>query len=80
MIQKHQLSDLSLKRILKDLDTGLARTGYHVKDRLLFREKQIVVPQQRVLIDELLHVYHDDELAGHWGRDKTLELLRRKFY
>ena len=80
LIQKHQPSDPSLERILKDLDAGLARKGYHVKDGLLFREKQIVVPQQRALIDELLHVYHDDELAGHWGRDKTLELLRRKFY
>ena len=52
---------------MKDLDAGLARKSYHVKDGLLFREKQIVVPQQRALIDELLHVYHDDELVGHWG-------------
>ena len=65
MIQKHQLSDPSLERILKDLDAELAQKGYHIKDGLLFREKQIVVPQQRALIDELLHVYHDDELAGH---------------
>ena len=80
LIQKHQPSDPSLERILKDLDAGLARKGYHVKDGLLFREKQIVVPQQRALIDELLYVYYDDDLASHWGQDKTLELLRQKFY
>ena len=45
LIQKHQLSDLSLERILKDLDAELARKGYHIKDGLLFREKQIVVLQ-----------------------------------
>ena len=44
LIQKHQPGDPSLERILKDLDAGLARKGYHVKDGLLFREKQIVVP------------------------------------
>ena len=50
---------------MKDLDAGLARKSYHVKDGLLFREKQIVVLQQRALIDELLHIYYNDELAGH---------------
>jgi len=27
-----------------------------------------------------MQLYHDDQFAGHWGIDKTLELLRRKFY
>ena len=80
LIQKHQPSDPSLERIFKDLNAGLERKGYHVRNGLLCRDKQIVVLQQRALIDELLHVHHDDELAGHWGRDKTLELIRRNFY
>ena len=50
---------------MKDLDAELARKSYYVKDELLFREKQIVVLQQRALIDKLIHVYHDDELVGH---------------
>ena len=65
LIQKHQPSNPSLECILKDLDAGLAQKGYHIKDGLLFREKQIVAPQQMVLIDELLYMYHDDKLVGH---------------
>ena len=67
LTQKHQPSDPSLERIFKDLNAGLERKGYHVRDGLLCRDKQIVVLQQMALIDELLHVYHDDELAGHWA-------------
>ena len=32
------------------------------------------------MIQELLYLYYDDQFAGHWGIDKTEELLRRKFY
>ena len=38
------------------------------------------MPEQKSLIQELLYLYHDDQLAGHWGIDKTQELLGRKFY
>lgn len=31
------------------------------------------------LRDRLLELYHDSPDAGHWGRDKTLELIRRHF-
>jgi hypothetical protein len=27
-----------------------------------------------------MRVYHDDELAGHFGRNKTEQLLRRKYW
>jgi hypothetical protein len=29
---------------------------------------------------ELLRLYYDDPLAGHFGRAKTLELLTRLYY
>jgi len=32
------------------------------------------------LIQELLYLYHDDQFAGHWGIEKTKQLLERKFY
>lgn len=37
-------------------------------------------PQQKSLIYELLSLYHDDQLAGHWGVQKTEELLELLFY
>jgi hypothetical protein len=39
---------------------------------------QIYIP--RALRSELLHKYHDTEIAGHQGAIKTLELLQRKYY
>jgi hypothetical protein len=35
---------------------------------------------QKTLIQELLYLYYNNQLAGHWGVDKTKELLKRKFY
>jgi hypothetical protein len=35
---------------------------------------------QKTLIQELLYLYHNDQLAGHWDVDNTKELLERRFY
>src|SRR2546421_8980630 len=50
------------------------------KDGILRNGGRVFVPRQRALIDELLRVYHDDQFSGHWGVEKTLELIQRKFY
>ena len=50
------------------------------EDGLLLYKRRLYVPNQRSLIGELLTLYHDDPHAGHWGVDKTLELLKRKFF
>ena len=60
---------------------GTGRQGYTLDQRgLLCFKGRAVVPIQKSLIQELLYLYHDDQLAGHWGIDKTTELLQRKFY
>jgi len=38
------------------------------------------VPEEESLRQELISRHHDDRLAGHFGVEKTLELLKRKFY
>jgi hypothetical protein len=40
---------------------------------------RILVPKQESIRDQLLQTYHDCPTGGHWGRDKTLELIRRRF-
>ena len=30
--------------------------------------------------DKILHLLHNDRLAGHFGRDKTVENVKRRFY
>jgi hypothetical protein len=32
------------------------------------------------LRNEILRCYHDDPLAGHFGQDRTEELVKRKFF
>ena len=60
---------------------GTGRKGYTLDQRgLLCYKGKAVVPEQKSLIQELMYLYHDDQFAGHWGVDKTIELLQRKFY
>ena len=81
-IRELQGSDPLCLRLRKELGTGFtARNGYELGPQgLLLYKGRAVVPAQRALIQELLYLYHDDQLAGHWGISKTQELLERKFY
>jgi transposase InsO family protein len=40
---------------------------------------RVFVPQQEAIRNQLLELYHDCPSGGHWGRDKTLELIQRHF-
>ena len=85
LILKSQGTDPLCCRLVKELQDsqkpGIGRQGYTLDQQGLLRYKgRAVVPIQKTLIQELLYLYHDDQLAGHWGVDKTKELLERKFY
>src|SRR5436189_1329003 len=81
LILKSQGMDPLCTRLKKELDTDLGRKGYSIGQRgLLYYKGRIVVPLQKSLIQELLYLYHDDQFSGHWGIEKTKELLERKFY
>jgi len=41
---------------------------------------RLYVPEQEAIRAELLRLYHDDPLAGHFGVARTKELLKRKFH
>ena len=47
---------------------------------LLRHRDKIYVPEEESVRQELLKRHHDDELAGHFGVEKTYELLHRKYY
>jgi hypothetical protein len=81
LILKSQGTDPLCIRLKKELDTNSSREGYFLgQEGLLYYMGRVVVPLQKSLIQELLYLYHDDQFAGHWGIDKTKELLERKFY
>ena len=47
---------------------------------LLFYGEQVYVPEEESVRAELLKRHHDDVLAGHFGVERTLELVGRKYY
>ena len=68
-------------RLKKELSTNSGRKGYILGyEGLLQYNGRAVVPAQKALTQELLYLYYDNQLTGHWGIDKTTELLKRKFY
>ena len=76
-----QTEDAFCQQVVKDLKQDpLIRQSYHCTDDgvLLYRGR-LVVPNQRSLMHELLRLYHDEPTAGHWGVQKIMELLQRKF-
>ncbi|GIM11924.1 hypothetical protein Vretimale_15333, partial [Volvox reticuliferus] len=40
----------------------------------------IVVPNDPMIKREIIHRSHSDPLAGHPGRDRTIDLIRRTFW
>ena len=47
---------------------------------LLRRNGCLYIPGDQAVREELISRNHDDPLAGHFGTDKTLELIQRKYY
>ncbi|KAF8750517.1 hypothetical protein RHS01_09317 [Rhizoctonia solani] len=53
---------------------------YKMEAGLLFYQGRIVVPDVDSLRTDLLRIFHDSPLAGHPGRQQTLELVLRNYY
>ncbi|QRW25030.1 Retrotransposable element Tf2 protein [Rhizoctonia solani] len=70
-LQNESKAPPSIKRAFKD---------YKMEAGLLFYQGQIVVPDVGTLRTELLCIFHDSPLAGHPGRQQTLELICRNYY
>ncbi|QRW21868.1 Retrotransposable element Tf2 protein [Rhizoctonia solani] len=70
-LQNESKAPPSIKRAFKD---------YQMEAGLLFYQGRIVVPDVGTLRTELLCIYHDSPLAGHLGRQWTLELISRVYY
>ncbi|QRW18525.1 Retrotransposable element Tf2 protein [Rhizoctonia solani] len=70
-LQNKSKAPPSIKRAFKD---------YQMEAGLLFYQGQIVVPDVGTLRTDLLWIFHDSPLAGHPGRQRTLELLSCNYY
>ncbi|KAF8748128.1 hypothetical protein RHS01_11044 [Rhizoctonia solani] len=80
--------DESLEEILQFLQNEskappsikCAFKDYEMEAGLLFYQGRIVVPDVGTLRTDLLRIFHDSPLAGHPGRQQTLELICRNYY
>ncbi|KAF8700017.1 hypothetical protein RHS03_06926, partial [Rhizoctonia solani] len=70
-LQNESKAPPSIKRAFKD---------YKMEAGLLFYQGRIVVPDIGTLRTDLLRIFHDSPLAGHPGRQRTLELVSRNYY
>ncbi|KAF8747897.1 Chromo (CHRromatin Organization MOdifier) domain [Rhizoctonia solani] len=70
-LQNESKAPPSIKRAFKD---------YQMEAGLLFYQGRIVVPDVGTLRTDLLCIFHDSPLAGHPGRQRTLELVSRNYY
>ncbi|KAF8748004.1 hypothetical protein RHS01_11142 [Rhizoctonia solani] len=53
---------------------------YEMEAGLLFYQGRIVVPDIGTLRTDLLWIFHDSPMAGHPGRQQTLELVSQNYY
>ncbi|QRW23572.1 Retrotransposable element Tf2 protein [Rhizoctonia solani] len=70
-LQNKSKAPPSIKQAFKD---------YKMEASLLFYQGRIVVLDVGTLQTELLRIYHDSPLAGHPGRQRTLELILHVYY
>ena len=60
-------------------DVGEADVWRKEGDMWYYRDA-LYVPLDSATQVELLRIHHNDELASHFSRNKTEELLRRKYW
>ena len=60
--------------------TTTTNSPWSWEDGLLLYKNLIYVPQDESIRLELLQEHHDSALAGHYGVDKTYELLSRNYW
>jgi hypothetical protein len=80
IIKSLQTNDNMLEALLKSSrDAGDEFAWRKVRDLWYYRNALYVLDDSATRA-QLMRVHHDDELAGHFGRNKTEQLLRRKYW
>jgi transposase InsO family protein len=74
-----QLRDLASQEPSLALAPQQLKLQRYSEDVILRDEGRVFVPPQEAIRNQLLEVFHDCPSGGHWGRDKTLDLIQRHF-
>ncbi|KAA6412922.1 MAG: gag polymerase env [Lasallia pustulata] len=73
VLGKRKAANVPAKRKAK---TGKLSPWRFDSEGLLFYKEQVYVPEEESVWAELLKRHHDDILAGHFGVERTLELVK----
>jgi hypothetical protein len=79
VIQTLQAKDDALDSLRKRSSDAGEEGAWRKEGDLWYYRDALYVPLDSATHAELLRIHHDDELASHFGRNKTEELLRRKY-
>ncbi|TYK11216.1 Transposon Ty3-G Gag-Pol polyprotein [Cucumis melo var. makuwa] len=69
----------ALVRALKLWEHYLLSEDFHIMEGLLFKGDQLCIPHTS-LREALLKKAHSGGLAGHFGQDKTFEIISKRYY
>jgi hypothetical protein len=78
-IEEKALCDSDYIAICRQLSNG-GKTDehYEIKDELLYWKNRLYLPKG--LRKRIMESKNDSKVAGHFGRERTMELLTRNFY
>lgn len=85
LVLKLQETDPQTQKIKERLQSSRRNTAdssaWSLGDlRELRYNNKLFVPAEEAVKQELMRRHHDDPMAGHFGPERTLELLQRKFH
>ena len=63
---------------MKKFEESGPQDGYEDNDGVLHHQGLPFIPE--IIRTELISRHHDDPLSGHFGIDKTRELIGREYY
>ena len=82
MIRELQNKDTMVQEKIHAILEDVTRAKHWSLDveRLLYYKGRLYVPVAGNLRRRLIEIHHDEPLAGHFGRTRTEELVKRKFH
>jgi hypothetical protein len=54
--------------------------NWNLFDGLLYYKDRLFIPSNEPILTEIAEGCHDSKIAGHFGQEKTIELVTRNFY
>lgn len=56
------------------------KKGYKVNNNMLYMNDRLYIPKNKALYKKIISTHHDNCFSGHFGVEKTYELLSRSYY